>query len=113
MQIRCPLYFQPLCLEPPESTRTTSGNFLPTNLRNRGFSAAQSYNYGDWWNSKPLLRPLRTILVLYAFLTVVATLGSGQHYLVDLLVSLPFALAVQAATSYEHPDKRHLIAAAV
>jgi hypothetical protein len=36
-------------------------------------------------------------------LTVVATLGGGQHYLVDLVASLPFALAVQAAASHALP----------
>jgi len=52
------------------------------------------------WNSRGLPRALRAGLVLYLLLTVVATLGSGQHYLVDLVVSVPFALAVQSTASY-------------
>jgi len=52
-----------------------------------------------WWNSRSLPRALRGTLLLYLLLTVVATLGSGQHYLVDLVVSLPFALAAQSAAS--------------
>jgi hypothetical protein len=64
-----------------------------------------------WWNSRGLPRALRAALLLYLFLTVVATLGGGQHYLVDLIVSLPFGLAVQAASSYAIPDKsRRMVA---
>jgi hypothetical protein len=44
---------------------------------------------------------------------VIATLGSGQHYLVDLVVSLPFALAVQSVASYALPSKSRRIAAMV
>ena len=35
-----------------------------------------------------------SVLVL---LTILATLGIGQHYLVDLVVAVPFALAIHAA----------------
>jgi len=31
---------------------------------------------------------------LYAILTVLATLGTGQHYLVDLIVSIPYAATI-------------------
>jgi hypothetical protein len=58
-----------------------------------------------FWNSRGLPRALRAALLLYVFLTVVATLGGGQHYLVDLVVSLPFVLAVQAAASYNLPAR--------
>jgi hypothetical protein len=59
-----------------------------------------------FWNSRGLSRTLRAALLLYLLLTVVATLGTGQHYLVDLIVSLPFALAVQSAASYTLPNKQ-------
>jgi PAP2 superfamily len=65
------------------------------------------------WNSRGLPRPLRATLVLYLLLTVVATLGSGQHYLVDLVVSIPFALAVQSVTSYSLHHKSRRIASLV
>jgi len=52
-------------------------------------------------------------LLLYVCLTIVATLGLGQHYLVDLVVSLPFALAVQSATSYLLPVKLRRIPALI
>ena len=44
-------------------------------------------------------------------LTVFATLGSGQHYLVDLIVSLPFALGVQAAAAFALPHKSQRLSA--
>lgn len=66
-----------------------------------------------FWNSKGFPRVLRAALGLYLFLTVVATLGSGQHYLVDLVVSLPFALAVQSAASYSFSGQSRLINALV
>lgn len=51
------------------------------------------------WNSRKLPAWFRVAMVSYALTTVVATLGSGQHYLMDLVVSVPFALAVQAGAS--------------
>jgi PAP2 superfamily len=66
-----------------------------------------------WWNSRGLPRALRAGLVLYLVLTVIATLGSGQHYLVDLVVSLPFALTVQSVASYTFPNRSSRIAALV
>jgi hypothetical protein len=58
-----------------------------------------------FWNSRGLPRALRAFLGLYLLLTVVATLGSGQHYFVDLVVSLPFALAIQSVASYALPKQ--------
>lgn len=49
-----------------------------------------------YWNSKRFPGALRAGVLAFLMLTVFATLGSGQHYLVDLVGSLPFALTVQA-----------------
>jgi hypothetical protein len=56
------------------------------------------------WNSRRFPRILRSALLAYLVLTVTATLGSGQHYLVDLVVSLPFALMVQSIASCIRAD---------
>ncbi|MGA9509612.1 MAG: phosphatase PAP2 family protein [Candidatus Sulfotelmatobacter sp.] len=64
-----------------------------------------------YWNSRGLRRVLRATLLLYVLLTVFATLGSGQHYLVDLIVSLPFALGVQAAAAFALPHKLRCVGA--
>jgi len=49
-----------------------------------------------WWNAAGLARGWRWLagsVVAFAFL---ATLGFGQHYFVDLVVAIPFAVAVQS-----------------
>jgi hypothetical protein len=38
-------------------------------------------------------------LGVYLVLTVVSALGTGEHYLVDLVAGIPFALSVQAVVS--------------
>ena len=49
------------------------------------------------WNSRGGPRLWRWIASVLLAVTVLATLGFGEHYLVDLLVAVPFALAAQAA----------------
>jgi hypothetical protein len=66
-----------------------------------------------FWNSKGFPRWLRGILLIFVILTVVATMGGGQHYFVDLVVSLPFALMVQSAASYFSPNKEHHLVALI
>ena len=52
-----------------------------------------------YWNTKGMSRILRASLGIYLALTVVSTLGTGEHYFVDLLAAVPFALLVQALVS--------------
>jgi len=49
------------------------------------------------WNARKARNWLRAGFVLFLLLTVLITLGSGEHYLIDLVVAMPFALAIQAA----------------
>jgi hypothetical protein len=58
-----------------------------------------------WWNSKGLSRWIRVIALAFAIFTVLATLGTGEHYFVDLVVAFPFALMVQALCLYPLPFK--------
>jgi hypothetical protein len=84
---------------------------VPTNIpRNAMPSLHVGWVVLLFWNGRSFPRALRAALLLYVCLTVVATLGSGQHYLVDLVVSLPFALAVQATASYSLPRSRRITA---
>jgi hypothetical protein len=53
-----------------------------------------------WWNSKGLSRWIRVIALAFVIFTVLATLGTGEHYFVDLVVAFPFALMVQALCLY-------------
>jgi len=57
------------------------------------------------WNSRTFPVALRSALLVFLMFTVFATLGSGQHYLVDLVGSLPFALTVQAAAFLKFRDQ--------
>jgi hypothetical protein len=56
-----------------------------------------------WWNSKGLAGWVRAIALLFVVLTVMATLGTGEHYFIDLVVAFPFSLMVQALCSYAQP----------
>ena len=49
-----------------------------------------------WFNCRPFSRVWRGLALSYIVLTVLATLGTGEHYLADLVVAVPFAVAVQA-----------------
>jgi hypothetical protein len=49
-----------------------------------------------FWNTKGLSRALRVFMAVYLALTVISTLGTGEHYFVDLVAGVPFALFVQA-----------------
>jgi hypothetical protein len=46
---------------------------------------------------------VRAIALLFLLLTTLATLGTGEHYFVDLVVAFPFSLMVQALCSYSLP----------
>ncbi len=50
--------------------------------------------------------------VVYAALVVMATLGTGAHYFVDIVVALPLTLLVQALASFSLPWKDRWIPAA-
>jgi hypothetical protein len=52
-----------------------------------------------YWNSRKFPVALRSAVLFFLIFTIFATLGSGQHYLVDLVGSLPFAVAVEATAS--------------
>lgn len=52
-----------------------------------------------YWNSRKFSVALRSAILVFLIFTIFATLGSGQHYLVDLVGSLPFAVAVQATAA--------------
>jgi PAP2 superfamily len=58
-----------------------------------------------WWNSKGLARGIRAIALAFVAFTILATLGTGEHYFVDLVVAFPFALMVQALCLYSLPYK--------
>jgi len=58
-----------------------------------------------WWNSRRWLRWARLLAGLFLAATVFSTLALGEHYLVDLVVAVPFTLAFQAAWTVTLPLK--------
>lgn len=49
-----------------------------------------------FWCCAALPRWVRAASAVYLALTVLATLGFGEHYAVDLVVAVPYALALAA-----------------
>jgi len=49
------------------------------------------------WNCRPGQAGWRAAAGVYLFFTILATLGTGEHYLADLVAAFPFTLAIQAA----------------
>jgi hypothetical protein len=91
---------------PPAIADVMKMNVVPilrTGVRNAMPSLHTAWVLLVWWNSRGLARWVRAIAMLFLVLTVMATLGTGEHYFVDLVVAFPFALMVQALCSYALP----------
>jgi PAP2 superfamily len=56
-----------------------------------------------WWYSKGLSRAERLVAFAFLAFTAFATLGTGEHYFVDLVVAFPFALLMYALCAYQLP----------
>ena len=65
------------------------------------------------WSARPLGRAVRLLTWLYLAVTVVATLGSGENDLVDLIVAAPFALAIHLAARREDAKRIGMLLALV
>ncbi len=65
-----------------------------------------------WWYSRGLSLAERVIAMLFLVFTVLATLGTGEHYFIDLVVAYPFAVLIQAlcTISLSWTDRRRLTA---
>jgi hypothetical protein len=57
-----------------------------------------------WWNSFHWKRG-RFAAALFLLLTLIATLGTGQHYLIDLIVAAPYSVMCQALATRTVPSK--------
>jgi hypothetical protein len=56
-----------------------------------------------WWNSRFWPHWGRLVAVLFLCVTIFSTLSLGEHYLVDLVVAVPFTLIFQAAWTVSVP----------
>jgi len=64
-----------------------------------------------WWYSRGLFWWERAIAFAFLFFTVLATMGTGEHYFVDLIVAFPFALGMEALCAFERPWMERRLAA--
>lgn len=64
-----------------------------------------------WWMSAGLSRRSRAFVLICLLFTVFATLGTGEHYFVDLVVAFPFALMIVGISMFHVPvrDPRRAI----
>ncbi|HWN17614.1 MAG TPA: phosphatase PAP2 family protein [Gemmatimonadales bacterium] len=70
---------------------------LPTNIERNGVPSLHfAWALLVWWNLRRRSKAYRVLTGGFLAATVVATLGTGEHYLVDLVVAVPFALILQA-----------------
>ncbi len=79
-------------------------------LRNAIPSLHMGWTLMALWYSRGLSIWERGLAMLFVLFTIVATMGTGEHYLIDLVVAFPFVLFLQAmcATSLKWNDSRRL-----
>lgn len=58
-----------------------------------------------WWYSRGLSIWERTIAMAFVVFTVFATMGTGEHYSIDLVVAFPFAVFLLGLCSFRLPWK--------
>ena len=77
-------------------------------LRNAMPSLHMAWVLLAYWYSRGLSIYERSISLAFVVFTVLSTLGTGEHYVIDLIVAFPFALSIQAlcATSLAWSDRR-------
>jgi len=68
----------------------------PSVLRNAIPSLHMTWALLLVWNTQKLSRHIHFFASVFAILTAIATLATGEHYLVDLVVAYPFSLLAQS-----------------
>jgi len=65
-----------------------------------------------WWYSKGLSLWERSIAMLFVVFTVFATMGTGEHYAIDLVVAFPFVVFLQGLCALRLPvlHRRRIVA---
>lgn len=81
---------------PPAHAVLETPPLIPNEPRNCMPSLHTAWVLLYWWHSRPLPRWVRIVMGTYLVFTMLATLGFGLHYFVDLVVAFPFTLVVHA-----------------
>lgn len=83
-----------------EQARTLPLSPIPvTGSRNAIPSLHMAWVLWCWWWVRGLQPWLKALILWFVLFTVIATLGTGEHYLIDLVVAFPFTLMTCAAFS--------------
>ncbi len=78
---------------------------IASGYRNAMPSLHMSWMLLVWWYSRGLRWWSRGIILTFVILTVSATLGTGEHYLIDLVVAFPFTVMLQGLFAFSLPWK--------
>ena len=93
--------WNPLSLE--EVVRVALQPIPMPGLRNCMPSLHMAWVLLAWWYSKGLSRWERGIAMFFVIFTVFATLGTGEHYTIDLVVAFPFVVFLQGLCELRLP----------
>jgi hypothetical protein len=74
-----------------------NGPDIPAVSRNCMPSCHTAWALMVYWHARPLAAWVRVMASVYLLFTLLATLGFGFHYVFDLVVAVPFAVAIQSA----------------
>jgi hypothetical protein len=55
-----------------------------------------------WWSTRYCKNWVRGVATVFLALTLLATLGLGEHYLIDLVVAAPFAVAAMSVCAKQY-----------
>lgn len=90
----------PRLLPDPSTVSWGLSSFAPLSPRNAMPSLHFAWAVILWRSVKGARAWIRVSVGAFAFLTALATVGSGEHYVVDLIAAVPFLVALEAATAH-------------
>ncbi|MGO9643102.1 MAG: phosphatase PAP2 family protein [Candidatus Acidiferrales bacterium] len=77
-----------------EAMRLSLHPVVVRSARNAIPSLHMSWVLLAWWYAKGFSRWVKAIALAFVIFTVLATLGTGEHYFIDLVVAFPFTLMI-------------------
>jgi hypothetical protein len=61
-----------------------------------------------FWALRRFDSRIRTVGGLLVFLTILSTFNVGHHYLIDLIIAVPFTLCCHGISTFSHPGRNQL-----
>jgi hypothetical protein len=87
-------------LPDPQSVPLHLASFAPMAPRNAMPSLHFSWGVLLWRSTAGARNAVRFASGTFALLTLVATIGTGEHYFVDLIAAVPFIVALEAIAAH-------------